>query len=344
MVDIYFTKDAQQVCTLFSDLMTGDYQSHIDNEKLSKKDLINYLRKRINDDILKGADFWQALRDNDKTLYRVVENIINVSIGENIMNSPFVDALVEVKNRKLGDSSKFYAEGGLLSVAVFAGNQWDTNRQALDLGSEVSLPAQWLSIHVYEELERFLQGITPLEKLIEKMDKSFNKEMQDRIYRMFAKISNCVPAEYMASGNSEESFGRLCDLVQSKGGYNELTIAGTKGAFRRLAAIIPEKMFADSQRESKASIGTIGTWEGNTLVTIPQTLKSGSDELALDDTQLFILGGDTRPIKLEIYGETRAIMDFTGTKNNDQTVDAQVQTRVGMGLIPSKCFGMFTFA
>jgi hypothetical protein len=103
-------------------------------------------------------------------------------------------------------------------------------------------------------------------------------------------------------------------------------------------------MFADSQREAKANTGSIGDWEGNKLMVIPQTLKSGTFELALNDSQLFIMGGDVKPIKLEFIGDTRSDMDTTGKKYNDQTVDIQVQTLMGMGLVLSPYFGVFTFA
>ena len=77
---------------------------------------------------------------------------------------------------------------------------------------------------------------------------------------------------------------------------------------------------------------------------IPQTLKSGTFNLALDNSQLFIMGGDAKPIKLEIVGDTRSDLDTTGKKSNDMTVNIQVQTKIGIGLLMPKYFGMFTFA
>ena len=88
----------------------------------------------------------------------------------------------------------------------------------------------------------------------------------------------------------------------------------------------------------------MGEWEGNKLMVIPQTLKSGTFELALNDNQLFIMGGDVKPIKLEFIGDTRSDMDTTGKKANDMTVGIQVQTLMGMGLVLPPYFGVFTFA
>lgn len=344
MPKVNFTKDESKVLDLTLDLARGDFSLHVDREKVGRKDLEEYLRNTINNDILKGATLYQAFRRNNIVMFEIMEEIVNVSIGEDVLNSPFVEAFVEVKNRALGDKTAFYSEGGLLSVASFAGNHWDTNRQSIDIGDEFTLPKEWIYIHVYEEFERFLLGITTLERLTDVIYKSVNKYIKERLYIQFQNVADAVPAEFSASGNNEEAVGNLCDLVQAAGGYGSLTIAGTKGALRKLAHIIPDKMFANSQKEAKAMTGSIGDWEGHNLMVIPQALKSGTFELALDDSIVFIMGADVKPIKLEIIGDTRTKMDETGQRNNDQTIDIQIQTLMGIGLLMPSYFGVFNFA
>lgn len=336
-----FSTEEEQVYDLALDLARCDYSLE---DGVTKKDLEQHLRDTINRDILRGQTVYQAMRRNNIAIFEIVEEIVNTTIGENILDSPFINSFVEVKNRALGDDTAFYTEGGLLTVASFAGNHWDTNRQHIDLGSEFTLPKEWIFIHVYEDLERFLLGITPLEKMVDKVYQSINKYIQDRIYAQFQSVSNAVPSEFTASGNSEEALGKLCDLVQAAGGYSTLTLAGTKAALRKLAGVVPDKMFANSQKEAKASTGSIGEWEGNTLMVIPQTLKSGTFELALSDSDVFIMGGDTKPIKLEFIGDTRSDMDTTGKKYNDMSVDMQVQTKMGIGMVLPPYFGKYTFA
>ena len=77
---------------------------------------------------------------------------------------------------------------------------------------------------------------------------------------------------------------------------------------------------------------------------IPQTLKSGTFETALDNKKLYILGSDVKPIKVEIYGDTRTASDPEGKVRNDMSVDVQVQTAIGFGLVLPAYFGVFTFA
>lgn len=340
-----FSKNEAKVYDLALDLIRNDFSMHVDEDKVTRKDLENYLRDTINKDILKGATLFQAFRRNNLVMFEIMEEIVNIAIVEDVLSSPFIEAFVEVKNRAFGDQTAWYSEGSnFLSVASFAGNHWDTNRQRLDMGEEFTLPHEWIFVHVYEELERFLLGITDSSRIIDKVYKSINKYIQDRIYTQFQNIATAVPAELSMKGNSEDAVGELCDIVQAAGGYNSLTIAGTKGALRKLAGIIPDKMFADSQREAKANTGSIGEWEGSKLMVIPQTLRPGTFELALNNDQLFIMGGEVKPFKLEYIGDTRTLSDNTGKAHNDMSVDFQVQTCLAMGMVVPSAFGLFEFA
>lgn len=335
-----FSTEEAQVFSLALDLARNDYSLA---DGVTKRDLEQHLRDTINNDVLGGLTLYQAMRRNKIAIFEIVEEIVTTAIGENIMNSPFVEQFVEFKNRALGDETMFYSEGGLLTVARFAGNHWDTNRQLIDMGSEFKLPSEWIFIHVYEDLERFLLGITTLDKMMDKINKSINKYMQDRIYAQFQSVSNSVPAEFTATGNDEDALGKLCDLVQAAGGYGSITLAGTKAALRKLAAVVPDNQFAQSQKESKASTGSIGEWDGNALMVIPQTLKSGTFELALSDKDIFVLGSDVKPIKVEYIGDTRTLESFDGKGNNDMSVDIQLQTKMGIGMVLPPYFGRFTF-
>lgn len=336
---------AVQTFELLKDLARNDYERHIAGTNLTKADLEKELRERINKDMLGGRTLYQALRNQKNTIFEIVETLVNVAIGENVFNSPFVDEFVEIQNRALGDTGEFYSEGGLLSVATFAGNHWDTERQSIDIGDSFTLKGEWIYIHVYDELERFLVGAITLEKLMDKVYKSIAKYTNDRIYAQFQTVANSVPADFAVTGNDSIAFGTLRDKVVAAGGYSSITIAGTRAALKKLTGYtVTDGTIANSQREALASSGAIGTYDGDKLMVIPQTLASGTFNLALDDTKVFILGGDSKPIKLDFYGDSRTKeFDMTGRSNNDQTVDMQIQTKMGIGMVLPPYFGVYTF-
>lgn len=337
-----FSVEHQSMVEQGLDLMRNtDYVNT--NSEVSKKQFENDFRKKILDEIGGGKSLYQAYRRNKITLFEIFEEIVNDTIGEDVFESPFVDRFVEIKNRGLGDTTDFYSEGGLLVVSSFAGNHWDTNRQSLDIGEAVNLAKEWCYIHVYDELERFLLGIVTLDKVQDKIRKSVAKYFNERLYMSFNAIANVVPSALSASGNSEAALGTLVDKVQAKGGYNSITIAGTKGALRKLTSVVDQKTIAESQKEAIKNTGSLGSWEGNDLMIIPQVLVPNTYNLALNDSKVFILGADVKPIKLEYFGDARTLESTDGKGHNDQTVDLQIQTKFGLGMIIPEAFGMFEF-
>ena len=166
-----FSAEQNRVFSLATDLVSGSYSLE---GGLTKKDLENHLRESIDKDIFGGLTFYQALRRNKNAVYEVIEQITDIVVGENVLKSAFIDQFVEVKNRVFGDRTDWVTKGdSLLTVASFAGNHWDTNRQSFDAGEKFTLPSEWAFIHVYMEFERFMLGIESFEKLTDAITKSF---------------------------------------------------------------------------------------------------------------------------------------------------------------------------
>jgi len=336
--------------TRFSDEMKKTFSLALDLARdeaevsggVTKADLENKLRNTFNEELLGGLTLFQAWRRNKLDVYELVEEIVTTAIADDVLNTPFINEFVEVKNRAFGDTSQFYSNGGYLEVASFAGNHWDTNRQKMPIGTAYTLPHEWAYVHVYEEFERFLLSLTDLTKMTDRVYKSTNKFIQDRIYTIFTTLESVVDPAFTANANSEEGVGNVVDLVQAAGGYNDIVIAGTRSSLRKLTGMIPANAFADSQKEAKAATGSIGVWEGCKLFVIPQVLVPGTFTTKLPNNKLFILGGDVKPVKLEYIGDTRTIEDTTGTIAADATVGLQVQTCFGVGLEASEYFGVVT--
>ena len=340
-----FSADEMKVLDLANDLARGDFSLHVDKEKVTRKDLENVLRDRINNDILKGATLFQAYRRNNIVLFEIIEEVVNLTISNDLIEIPFIDNFVEFKNRAFGDKTAWYSEGKTyLSVASFAGNHWDTNREQLDAGEEFTLPKEWCYIHIYDELERFLLNLASFERFTDVIYRSFNKYVKERIYMQFQNVMDVVPKKFSANGNDVDAVRNLCDLVQTAGGYGSLTIAGTKGALRKLTNLIPDKYFANSHREAVINTGYIAEWEDSRLMVIPQVLKPNTLELALNDDVIFVMGGDVKPIKFEFIGDTRTQEVRDGRINNDMSMELQVQTCFGIGMMLPEVFGKFTFA
>ena len=337
-----FSAEQNHVFSLAADLVSGNYSLE---GGVTKKELENHLRESINKDIFGGLNFKQALRRHKNTVYEVMEQITDIVVGENVLKSAFVDQFVEVKNRVFGDRTDWVAQGdSLLTVASFAGNHWDTNRQSFDSGEKFTLPSEWAFIHVYMEFERFMFGIDSFEKLTNAITKSFEAFINERVFAQFHNIASAVPAEFVYIGNDEDAILGLCENLEVFGGYNNMTICGTQGALRKLGNILPIELIPDALKEQRALNGAYGVWNGYNLMRIPQVKKNDAFELALDNNKLFIIGADTKPIKLEYIGDTRAKMIDDEHVNNDLTLDLQVQTKFALGTLLPRYFGVIDLA
>ena len=342
MTKFDFSAEQQRVFSIVTDLVNGDY---VHEEGVTKSSLENHLRETINKDIFGGLNFKQALRRNKNTVYEVMEQITDIVVGENVLKSAFVDQFVEVKNRVFNDRTDWVTEGdSLLTVASFAGNHWDTNRQSFDSGEKFTLPSEWAFIHVYMEFERFMLGIDSFEKLTNAITKSFEAFINERVFAQFHNVASAVPSEFVYNGNDEETILALCEKLEVFGGYNNMIICGTQAALRKLGNILPVEILPETLKEQKALTGAYGVWNGYKCMRIPQVKKNDAFELALDNNKLFVIGADTRPIKLEYIGDTRAKMIDDEHVNNDLTLDLQVQTKFALGMLLPKYFGVINLA
>lgn len=343
MSNFDFSTDKKQVFSLMTDLVSGNYSLE---GGLTKSDLEQHLRDTLNNSIFQcGLKPRQALRRNKNIVYEVMEEMIDIVVGENILKSAFVDQFVEVKNRAMGDRTDWVTEGdSLLTVASVAGNHWDTDREYFDSGEKFTLASEWAAAHVYMEFERFLLGIDTWDKLTNAITKSFDKFINERVFAQFHGIASAVPSEFVYQGNDEEAILELCEKLEVFGGYNNMTICGTQGALRKLGNILPIELISDTLKDQRALTGAYGVWNGYTLMRIPQVKKNDAYELALDNNKLFVIGTDTKPIKLEYIGDSRAKIIDDEHANNDLTLDVQVQTKFALGTLLPEFFGVVELA
>lgn len=343
MQNFDFSAEKNCIFSLMRDLTSGDCSLE---GGLTRGDMEEHLRSKLKECLFtEGLKPRQALRRNQNTVYEIIEEMIDIVVAENVLKSPFVDQFVEVKNRVFGDRTEWVTEGdSLLTVASFASNHWDTDRQYFESGEKFTLGSEWAFVHVYMEFERFMLGIDAWDKLINAVTKSFEQFINERVFAQFHGVASAVPSEFIYNGNDEDTILELCEKLEVFGGYNNLTICGTQAALRKLGNILPIELLPEAAKEQRFLTGAYGVWNGYTLMKIPQVKKNDAFELALDNNKLFIIGTDTKPIKLEYIGDSRVKQITDEHVNNDLTLDYQVQTKFAIGTLLPEYFGMIELA
>ena len=83
--------------------------------------------------------------------------------------------------------------------------------------------------------------------------------------------------------------------------------------------------------------------EGISTVEIPQVFTRGTYDFKISDNTLFVLPENYKPIKLYFEGDTRSReLEYKDTM--DQTIDYEVQTKLGVGVVFDTLFGKYTIS
>lgn len=287
---------------------------------------------------------WQAWRNNKNEIFTVMENVLTTNLPQAWEMSPFYRQFVEYRNGALGEKNEYVIEqDGILVASRFSGNHWDTERQKLQGKRSFSVPTEWIYIHVYEELERFLTGASDLATMMRNLQNAFNREIDARIFAAFNGIGTYLPEAFKETGAYvRETMMELIQKVQTASQKN-VVLAGTKTALANIAEGIDANWISQSQKEEMATTGALLnlTGLGVTAIEIPQTFIRGTYDFKVDNKSIYVLPDLEKPIKLYFEGETRA-KELSEQQTHDMTIDTQVQTKLGHAVILSSLFGKYT--
>lgn len=287
---------------------------------------------------------WQNFRNHKNEIFTVIENVLTTNLPLAWENSPFYDQFVEVKNGALGDKNEFIVEDNSILVASrFSGNHWDTDRQKLQGNKSFSVSTEWIYIHVYDDLERFLKGTVTLADMITRLQKGFQNEIDSRIYAAFNGIGTYLPAQFQETGSYVKS--TMTDLIQRVqiATQKNVVLAGSKTALANIADGIDTRWISESQKEEMATKGAVLTLTGLGVpaIEIPQAFLRGTYDFKVANNEIYVLPDNTRPIKLWYEGDVRA-REVGSQDNHDQSWDSQIQARLGTGVVVSDLIGKYT--
>ncbi len=323
------------------------------NDSLTNKvALFNAEASKYTDQAIREAFFeilgedkltWQNFRNHKNEIYTVIETVLSINLPTAWENSRFYDQFVEVKNGVSGDKNEFIVEDNSILVASrFSGNHWDTDRQKLQGKKSFSVSTEWIYIRVYDELERFLKGTVTLPEMIAKLQKGFQNEIDARIYASFNGIGTYLPSAFQEKGSYDR--GLMNDLIQRVqiASQKEVVLAGTRTALANIAEGINTAWIANSQKEELATNGVVVENIGlpAKAVVIPQTFLRGTYDFKIDNNVIHVLPANSKLVKLFYEGDVRA-RDLSEQDTHDQTVDSQVQVKLGCGVICDNLTGRY---
>ena len=283
-------------------------------------------------------------RNHKNEIFTIIEDVVNTNLPLAWEESPFYKQFVETKNGALGDKNEFVVQDASILVATtFAGNHWDTDRKKLNGRKAFQLDMEWIYIHVYDDFERFLKGLTTVNDLVNAMQGAMNRAVDERVYTAFNGAGTYLPAAFQVTGTYDA--GQMRELIQrvQVAAQKNVILAGTKTALANIATGMNANWISNAQKEEMATKGAVLelTGLGVSAVEIPQTFIRGTFNFKVNNNVIYVLPDNEKFIKLYFEGDTRA-RDLSESDTHDQTIDSQVQTKLGVGVVFSTVFGTYT--
>lgn len=286
---------------------------------------------------------YKDMRRHKAQVFEILEEVLDQTVINGVNEDDFFMQFAETRNLALGDTVEFYVpDNSLLVASELSGNHWDISRQKLDVGESFSVKTRSFGMAVYADFMQFLAGRVDFAQLVAKVAQAIQNKISQEVATSFAAASGYLPTEFKATGTYVED--KLMDIVGHVEAATGTTpmVVGSRKALAKVTAGANVALFSDNMKNELNKTGRIGTYNGLTLVQLPQVHKANTFEFAYDDNQLLVLPStDNTPIKLVFEGTSMIKEISDGTDNMDMSLEYKFLTKFGVEVIFNTLYGSY---
>ncbi|MDF2884227.1 MAG: hypothetical protein K0R54_4794 [Clostridiaceae bacterium] len=275
--------------------------------------------------------------------FQIIEEIIPLIVHDGLQGNEFFFNLVDYRNIALGDDIDFWKKNETnLVVADASYGVSGIRRQRLGSMAKYNVDTTLKVVKVYEELKRLLAGRTDFNEFIAEVSKAFTKKIMDNTYTAFNGITSSTTglnSTYVITGTYAED--SLLDLVNHVEASTEAkaTILGTKKALRKVTTAT----VSDEAKADLYNMGYYGKFNGTNMVYLPQRHANGTDTFLLNDSKIYVIAGNDKPIKVVNVGN--GIMSANDPlQSADFTQSYLYGQEFGIGCVFNEKMGIYTLS
>ena len=250
----------------------------------------------------------KSFRDHPQ-LFQLIEEVMPIMVQEGLRGDELAFNMVDYRNLAEGDQNRFWTEDNSdLIVAKIADGSTSIRRQRLNVGQYISIETEMHAIKVYEELNRLLAGRVDFNTLVDRLTRSYTRDMRNQIMAAFEGVTATTTglnATYVKTGTfSAATLRELIDHVEAATG-EKATILGTKAGLGKIADSDANAvaLTAASAKEDLYNLGYFGKFYATPMVSMRQVHKPGTDAFAINDNKIYVMAGNDKPIKFVREGE-----------------------------------------
>lgn len=298
-------------------------------------------------------DIQLAFRKEEVRLgvFAIVEEVIKEGILTETWRNPFMDAFVESRSQKRGDSTEFYIEAKqeLHVSRISKDGKVFLDRQRFDEGQAITVKVETYGIKVYEHLARIMLGRADWGTLVAHLNAAVEKFIQEKVYDAFRGIVAGIPAAFKVAGTSSvEDILKAVRNVKMVSGAQQVMLVGTGLALSHLEGV---ETLSEGRKHQVQETGALRVFRGIPLVELPQAVKklgalTGLDavgELVQSDEIIYILPNNIgKPIKMIVEPELIDINE-SGVRVDD-TIEFAVRFSFGLAVLTGRALGAIELA
>ncbi|MGL5647237.1 MAG: hypothetical protein ACRDDY_05250 [Clostridium sp.] len=302
-------------------------------DKFNVNDAEALIREKLNE-CVGGKWNYRNFKKNEHDFYALIEELITINLS-NLTVESFGD-WVEVKDFELGDKIEFRVENtNLFQVGNIATGTNTIRRQRM-LDSKLPTTAYKMSIAIYEEFDRFLAGRIDWAKLVDKVSKSFNREVALQVSRTVQNAYTSIHTNLKYEGTyTDAQLSKLIAKVKGLTGQ-EVAIYGVSEAVENIQGANCLADLAD-----RRAYGYVKEFKGIPVIELPQTYDAINDKWGVRNDILYVIPANEKIVRVGFEGEAMVLENTDGTKRNDQQIEYKFQRMMHLGVLSTARFGAY---
>lgn len=301
------------------------------------------------DDLKSSKKRHRAEKAHAVEIFEIVEQEIDFKVNQGFQESEWFNEFVERHNIALGDGLQFEVKNDtvLYEVLDYSGSNHDITMQQLPEHGYVTVKTSPKTIKIGKDIDLIILGRVDFAAWVQKIADSFVQYVQTLAYNAVVGAESKLPATYKGTGTlaagTKQAFDDLIDEVAIANG-TDVVIMGTKTALKKISALADVTWASELQKQMMNDLGRLGSYEGTTLVEIPQKLSLTSGSKLITNQKLFIMPvGTDKFVKMVDEGETE-IFEVTEKFDLQDDFDTyEIHRRMGVDVILGQYFGVWTF-
>ena len=293
-------------------------------------------------------DLKRAWKKHGIEVMEVLEEVLDFKVTTGFRENEFFNEFVEMRNIAEGDRNDFWTEKDvILTVAKVSGDHHDLTMQKLAEGEGFTVKTSNYAIKVGMDIDVYLLGRKDWSELVDAVSRAYNIQIQNDMFTEFMAAPDKIPTNEqfnisieMITDNKDRFDELLSDVSMANDGV-DVVIMGLKTDLKKLTNFTDIDWITEDQKKQVAELGRLGSYEGTTLVEIPQrfALNDVTKKLIQPGRLLIIPNVDHKFVKFIDVGETEIVEVTEKAQRKDDFMTYEVQREMGIATIMDRYFG-----